>query len=122
MQFEPRLWRFTQGVRLRILWAVLIGLLAVGFGVARLGLLGWLIGEVFAGSGVDALALPIALIALVMVLRGAFEHWRVMVAHETAARVQKRLRRAASAARAAPQNSGRLSPGTQGRKASVSVK
>ncbi|WP_366555081.1 ABC transporter ATP-binding protein [Aquibaculum sediminis] len=94
MHFEPRLWAFTKGLRLRLLWAVLIGLLAVGFGVARLGLLGWLIGEVFAGSELAALALPIALIALVMLLRGAFEHWRVMLAHETAARVQKRLRRA----------------------------
>ena len=93
MHFEPRLWSFTEGVRLRILWATLIGLAAVGFGVARLGLLGWLIGEVFAGRGMAALALPIALVAGVMVLRGAFEHWRVMVAHETAARVQKKLRR-----------------------------
>jgi ATP-binding cassette subfamily C protein CydCD len=93
MHFEPRLWSFTEGVRLRILWATLIGLAAVGLGVARLGLLGWLIGEVFAGRGVVALALPVALIAAVMVLRGAFEHWRVMVAHETAARVQKKLRR-----------------------------
>ena len=49
MHFEPRLWTFTEGVRLRILWAMLIGLIAVGLGVARLGLLGWLIGEVFAG-------------------------------------------------------------------------
>lgn len=94
MHFEPRLWIFTKGLRLRIGWAVLIGLLAVGFGVVRLGLLGWLIGKVFAGEEVANLALPIALIALVMVLRGVFEHWRVMVAHETAARVQKRLRRA----------------------------
>src|SRR3546814_8638360 len=90
MHFEPRLWAFTEGVRLRILWAVLIGLVAVGFGVARLGLLGWLIGEVFAGRGVEALALPIAIIAAVMMLRGVFEHWRTMVAHETAARVQDR--------------------------------
>src|SRR5690606_40921871 len=45
-------------------------------------------------SDVCSSDLPIALIALVMVLRGVFEHWRVMVAHETAARVQKRLRRA----------------------------
>jgi len=93
MHFEPRLWTFTEGVRLRILWAVLIGLAAVGLGVARLGLLGWLIGEVFAGRDIEALALPIALVAVVMGLRGAFEHWRTMVAHETAARVQKRLRR-----------------------------
>jgi ATP-binding cassette subfamily C protein CydCD len=94
MHFEPRLWTFTEGVRLRILWAVLIGLAAVGLGVARLGLLGWLIGQVFAGRDVESLALPIALIALVMVLRGAFEHWRAVVAHTTASRVQKKLRRA----------------------------
>ena len=79
MHFEPRLWTFTEGVRLRILWAVLIGLIAAGLGVARLGLLGWLIGEVFAGRDLQSLALPIALIALVMMLRGAFEHWRAMV-------------------------------------------
>ncbi|HZF35954.1 MAG TPA: ABC transporter transmembrane domain-containing protein, partial [Candidatus Angelobacter sp.] len=93
MHFEPRLWIFTEGVRLRILGAVLIGLVAVGLGVARLGLLGWLIGEVFAGRDLPSLALPIAVIAVVMVLRGGFEHWRAMVAHTTASRVQKRLRR-----------------------------
>jgi ABC-type transport system involved in cytochrome bd biosynthesis fused ATPase/permease subunit len=93
MHFEPRLWAFTEGVRLRILWAVLIGLIAVGFGVARLALLGWLIGEIFAGRELASLALPIVLIAGVMVLRGTFEHWRTMLAHETAARVQKKLRR-----------------------------
>lgn len=94
MHFEPRLWKFTEGVRLRILGTVLIGLVAVGLGVARLGLLGWLIGAVFAGSPLDALALPVSLIAAVMVLRGVFEHWRAMLAHRTAAKVQKRLRRA----------------------------
>ncbi|TXL71592.1 ABC transporter ATP-binding protein [Vineibacter terrae] len=112
MHFEPRLWVFTEGVRLRIAWAVVIGLVAVGLGVARLGLLGWLIGEVFAGRSVEALALPIALIAVVMVLRGAFEHWRAMVAHETAARVQKKLRRAVYDRVAA------LGPGTVGRQRS----
>src|SRR5690606_39384256 len=94
MHFEPRLWAFTRGVRARIAYAVVIGLLAAGFGVLRRGLLGWLVGRVFAGEEARALLLPIALIALVMILRGVFEHWRVMLAHETAARVQKRLRRA----------------------------
>src|SRR5262249_30654404 len=112
MHFEPRLWCFTEGVRLRILWAVLIGLAAVGFGVARLGLLGWLIGEVLAGRPLADLALPIAVIALVMTLRGVFEHWRAIVAHETAARVQKRLRRTIYDKIAA------LGPGTVGRKRS----
>ena len=93
MHFEPRLWIFTEGVRLRILWAVLVGLVAVGLGVARLGLLGWLIGEIFAGRDLGSLTLPIAGIALVIALRGVFEHGRTMIAHETAARVQQRLRR-----------------------------
>jgi ABC-type multidrug transport system fused ATPase/permease subunit len=93
MHIEPRLLVFTKGVRGRIAGAVAIGLLAIGLGIARLGLLGWLIGQVFAGRPLSALALPAALIALVMVLRGAAEHWRAVVAHETAARVQKKLRR-----------------------------
>ncbi|HKU95296.1 MAG TPA: thiol reductant ABC exporter subunit CydC [Vineibacter sp.] len=112
MHFEPRLWVFTEGVRWRIAWAVLIGLMAVALGVARLGLLGWLIGQVFAGRDVADLVLPIGLIAIVMVLRGAFEHWRAMVAHETAARVQKKLRRAIYDQIAA------LGPGTVGRQRS----
>ena len=49
MHIEPRLLVFTKGVRLRIAGAVAIGLLAIGFGIARLALLGWLIGQVFAG-------------------------------------------------------------------------
>ncbi len=93
MHIEPRLLVFTKGVRWRIAAAVAIGLLSVGLGVARLGLLGWLIGQVFAGRSASELVLPIVLIAAVMLLRGAAEHWRAVVAHETAARVQKVLRR-----------------------------
>jgi ATP-binding cassette subfamily C protein CydCD len=65
----------------------------VGFGVARLALLGWLIGAIFAGADIAGLLYPILGIAVVMVLRGAFDYWRIMVAHETAGAVQKRLRR-----------------------------
>jgi ATP-binding cassette subfamily C protein CydCD len=93
MHIEPRLLVFTKGVRGRIAAAVGLGLFSVGLGVARLGLLGWLIGQVFAGKGPADLLLPIGLIALVMVLRGTAEHWRAVTAHETAARVQKNLRR-----------------------------
>ena len=93
MHIEPRLLVFTQGVRGRIAATVGVGLLSVGLGVARLGLLGWLIGQVFAGKEPSALVLPVVLIALVMVLRGAAEHWRAVMAHGTAARVQKKLRR-----------------------------
>ncbi len=93
MHFETRLWAFTEGVRWRIAFAVLVGLIAVGLGVARLALLGWLIGRVFAGDTIQELVWPIVAIAGVMVLRGAFEHWRNTVAHRTASIVQKRLRR-----------------------------
>ena len=53
MHFDRQLWTFTAGVRLRVAWATLIGLLAVGLGMARLMLLAWLIAEVFAGHGVS---------------------------------------------------------------------
>ena len=93
MHMERRLWSFTDGVRGRIAWAVVVGLASVAAGVARLALLGWLIGQVFAGRTLTELVPSVLLIALVMVLRGAAEHWRAVVAHETAARVQKVLRR-----------------------------
>ncbi|WP_420404318.1 ATP-binding cassette domain-containing protein [Nisaea sp.] len=93
MHFETRLWQFTEGVRGRISWAILVGLLGVTLGVARLGLLGWLIGQVFAGKSLTELWPAIAGIAAVMVARGWVEQWRNMVAHETAAKVQISLRR-----------------------------
>ena len=94
MHFEMRLWAFTKGVRWRIAGAVAIGLMAVALGIARLALLGWLIAQVFQGATLQELLLPASLVGLAMILRGFFEQWRVMVAHETAARVQRKLRRA----------------------------
>ena len=93
MHFESRLWAFTKGLRLRIAYAVVIGLAATVFGIARLALLGWLIGRIFAGDGFSDLLLPLLAVGLVIVLRGALEHWRAIVAHETAAKVQLHLRR-----------------------------
>ena len=93
MQFETRLWSFTHGVRGRIAISVLIGMIAAALGVIRLALLGWLIGLIFLGQSVDELVMPIIFAALVMLIRGIFEHWRTMTAHETSAIVQKQLRR-----------------------------
>ena len=47
----------------------------------------------FLGRPISELVPSVLLIALVMVLRGLAEHWRAVVAHGTAARVQKKLRR-----------------------------
>ena len=93
MYFDWRLWAFTEGLRLRIAGTVGIGLLAAAVGIARLALLGWLLGAIFKGKPLDELLVPIALIAATMLGRGALEHLRTMSAHHTAAQVQRRLRR-----------------------------
>ena len=55
MYLDPRLWAFTRGVRLRIAWTVLVGLVAVGVGISRLVLFGWLLARVIAGEPLRAL-------------------------------------------------------------------
>lgn len=92
MYFDFRLWGLTHGVRLRIAWAVFIGLLTAAAGVARLALLGWLLAEIFEGRGASSLAVPMAGVAGVIVLRGALQFYKEMVSHHTAARVQIALR------------------------------
>ena len=93
MHFDWRLWGFTRGVRSRIALCVAIGMVGVCLGVARLALLGWLLGRVILGDGLTEIAVPALAIAAVMVARGFVEHWRIMIAHGTAAAVQKHLRR-----------------------------
>jgi ATP-binding cassette subfamily C protein CydCD len=91
---DRRLWAFTRGVRLRIAWTVLVGHAAVGVGIARLVLFGWLLARVIAGDGAAALAGLAALTAAAILLRGFLDYARTMVAHRTAAQVQARLREA----------------------------
>jgi ATP-binding cassette, subfamily B, bacterial len=92
MYLDRQLWTFTAGVRTRILATVALGLLAVSAGIARLALLGWLLGRVLAGVPLAALIGPVAAVALAIALRGALDYARTMLAHGTAARVQARLR------------------------------
>jgi ATP-binding cassette subfamily C protein CydCD len=91
---DLRLWALTAGVRGRIAATALVGLAAVGAGIARLALLGWLLGRVLAGESLGALAPALALTAAALVARSALDHARAMMAHHTAARVQSRLRQA----------------------------
>jgi thiol reductant ABC exporter CydC subunit len=92
MFIDQRLWQLTHGVRGRIAFAVLVGVLAATVGVARLALLGWLLGLVYEGVPFAELTMPILIIGAVMVLRGALEYARTMLAHHTAAKVQLALR------------------------------
>ena len=92
MQFDIRLWSFTRGVRGRISYSVIIGIISASLGLARLAMLGWIIGLIFQGEVGEELISPIIFAALIMLLRGFFEHWRTMIAHETSAIVQRELR------------------------------
>jgi ATP-binding cassette subfamily B protein len=94
MYLDPRLLAFTRGVRGRITATVGLGLLQVVAGIARLALLGWLLSRVFAGATLRELALPLALTAAAIVVRGALEYARTVMAHRTAGVVQARLRQA----------------------------
>ncbi len=92
MYFDRRLWELTRGLRGRIVATVFIGLLASLVGISRFVLLGLLIARVFQGAAVASL-IPLALaVALAVILRGAMEHARTMVANRTAAEVQQALR------------------------------
>ena len=92
MFFDPKLWPFTRGMRLRIAATAAMGVLSSLIGIGRLALLGWLLARVFAGDAFSELILPFALVAVVMVLRGFVEHTRAMIAHRTSARAQLVLR------------------------------
>jgi ATP-binding cassette subfamily C protein CydCD len=92
MYFDKRLWELTRGLRDRIVWTVVIGLLASLVGISRFVLLGMLIARVFQGAAISTLV-PFALaVAAAVVLRGWMEHARTMVANRTAAEVQQALR------------------------------
>ena len=92
MYFDSRLWGFTAGVRHRIFAAVLLGIIAVTLGMARLALLGWLIAQVFLDIPIIDLIPLIVLVVIVMIARGWLEYLRTMIAHNTAALVQKKIR------------------------------
>ncbi|MEM7170871.1 MAG: ABC transporter ATP-binding protein [Pseudomonadota bacterium] len=93
MYFDPRLWQFTRGVRGRIAFSVLIGILSSVLGIARLGLLGWLLGLIFQGAPSQEIWRLSAVTAIIILARGGLEYWRAMIAHRTAAMVQLHLRK-----------------------------
>ena len=92
MYFDRYLWRLTRGMRGRIALGILIGLAAAAFGIARFTLLGTMLARVFAGSGFWPIALAAAGVAAAVVLRGLLDHYRTLIAHDTAAKVQTNLR------------------------------
>ena len=92
MYFDLRLWAMTRGARLRIAIAVIYGLLTAAAGIARLVLLGILLGEILQGESIEKLVPLIAGAAASVFLRGVLQYQKEMVAHRTAAAIQLKLR------------------------------
>ncbi|MYF79564.1 MAG: ABC transporter, partial [Chloroflexi bacterium] len=93
MYFDWRLFELTRGVRLRIAFAALLGLIAVGAGVSRLAVSGVVIYRVLAGqASFSALAMPLLTIAALIVIRSLFQYWQNAVSHHTANIVKIGLR------------------------------
>ena len=93
MYFDWRLFGLTRGVRLWILLAAGLGLVAVGAGVARLAVSGVVIYRVLTGeAGFATLALPLSIIAALIVVRSLFQYWQNAVSHHASNVVKIRLR------------------------------
>ena len=72
--------------------SVLLGLAALGVGIARFAFLGVFLAGVFQGKPVAELMGPLGGAIVAILLRGVLDHSRAMVAHRTAAQVQIALR------------------------------
>ena len=83
----------TRGLRGPILFAALVGLLAVGTGVARLAMSGVIIARVFQGATLPTLVLPLLAVAALTALRSLLQYLRDSVSYRTAARTKIELRR-----------------------------
>jgi ATP-binding cassette, subfamily B, bacterial len=92
MYLNRQLWPFTAQSRSPIAVAAVLGLVGVALGIARLALLGWLLGRVLAGVPLSTLVVPIVAVVVVLAARALVEYARTMVAHHTAFRVQTTVR------------------------------
>ena len=68
---DRRLWDFMGESRTALAGCVAIGVCASVVGIVRLALLGWLIGLIFKGAGLEQLVIPALGVALVMFPWGA---------------------------------------------------
>jgi ATP-binding cassette subfamily C protein CydCD len=92
MHFDLRLWRMTSGLRGRIALAIVLGLLALGLGIARFAFLGQFLARLFRAAPAAELILPLTATLVAILLRSWLDHLRTTIAHRTAARVQEALR------------------------------
>ena len=92
MYFSPRLFGMTAGFRTRITLAALAGLLAIGAGIARLALSGYIIARVFEGAEFTSLIVPLMVVAALIAVRVVFQYLRDVISDLTASEIKMRLR------------------------------
>ena len=96
MYLHPRLLALTEGVRLRIFVAALVGLLAVAAGIGRLAVTAVIIVIVIqdgASASFSDLIWPLVAMASLIVLRGALLYLQEVISHHTASIVKIQLRK-----------------------------
>src|SRR5712692_4388712 len=92
MSLNWRLFQLTQGYRLRLLVAEVLGLVASMAGIGRLALSGYVLGLVFQGRPLPALLLPIIGVAACILLRAVLEYAKEATGNRTASDIKLRLR------------------------------
>ena len=96
MYLHPRLLALTEGVRLRIFAAALVGLLAVAAGIGRLAVAALVIVKVLqdgATASFSDLIWALVVIACLIVLRGGLLYLQEVISHHTASIVKVQLRK-----------------------------
>jgi len=92
MSLNWRLFQLTQGFRLRLVGAAVLGLGASMAGIGRLALSGYVLGLVFQGQPLSALLLPICGVAACILLRAGLEYAKEAMGNHTASAIKLRLR------------------------------
>ncbi len=94
MYLDARLLALTEGIRLRILAAALVGLLAMAAGVARLAIAAVVIIDVIRGdASFSSLTWPLVGIAALILLRSGLQYYQDVISHHTASIVKVQLRK-----------------------------
>src|SRR5215813_2280026 len=92
MSLNWRLFQLTQGYRLRLLGAAVLGLVAAMAGIGRLALSGYVLGLVFQGQPLATLLLPVIGVAVCILLRAVLEYAKEATGNRTASDIKLRLR------------------------------
>ena len=93
MYLHPRLLALAKDVRLRILLAAIVGMLAVAAGIARLAVAAVVIVKVIhEGAAFSSLTWPLIAMAGLIVLRSGLQYLQEVISHHTASVVKVALR------------------------------